>query len=451
MGEIVFFVILKKIKDNMQTDFKNNRGVLIIAVLALIPFFIWIFLMPLSLRFGNPSNALRSLGQIAGLTGIALFSANLILSARLKIFEDYFGGINRAYIVHHFIGGLAFCFLLFHPILLASRFLSSSFYAAVFFFIPSTANMPVLFGTIGLTIMIIALFITFYLKIPYQNWKLTHKLLGIAFIFAYLHVFFIPSDVSSSVVLRVYIMTLGLIAIIAYFYRAVLGKFLVKRHSYTIKAIEQMGDAVNITLSANGNAIKYSPGQFIFISFIAEGINREVHPFSISSASPDKITITVKSLGDFTNTLKNLKAGAKAKIEGPYGRFTYSNFENKNQIWIAGGIGITPFLSMARSMAQKSGDYNILFYYSVKNEAEFLFKDELIKIGESCKNIKIIFWVADKSGFLTAEEITKNTSDIKAKDIFVCGPPMMMKSLRTQFVELGVENNRIHSEEFALL
>jgi len=100
--------------------------------------------------------------------------------------------------------------------------------------------------------------------------------------------------------------------------------------------------------------LQFNPGQFVFISFNQESLS-ESHPFPISSG-PDEnlLRITIKNLGDYTKTLtEKLQKGTIAKIEGPYGVFSYKNTPNENQIWIAGGIGITPFVSFIKDMFKK--------------------------------------------------------------------------------------------------
>ena len=428
-----------------------NVGPYAIGILAFIPFFIWLSMEPQMVRFESLDEAFASLGQIAGLSGMALFSINIILSGRFKIFDDLFGGINRAYIIHHFIGGLAFCLLLAHPLLLACQFLSSSLYSAAIFLVPSLEAWQVFLGSMGLAVMAAALILTFYIKLKYQIWKFSHKFLGLAFFFASLHVFFIPSDVAENPYLRAYILILAAMALAVYLYRSILGKYLVERYDYQVSSVSSLDGITNLELApVGGRKIKNIPGQFVFINFEDKGADHEVHPFSVSSAPDSKLSLTLKALGDYTSRLKEARAGQKVRVEGPYGRFSFRNFKNKNQIWIAGGIGITPFLSMARSMKPEDSNYRIDFYHSVKTETEFIFKSELERIAKENPNLRIFFWITDRDGFITAEKIAKETENVKAREVFVCGPPKMMNALRKQFVELGVDNKNIHSEEFAL-
>jgi len=430
---------------------KNNLGWLIIIFLSLLPIIFWYFSKPIiSARFVNSTVALTSLGQITGLVGMAMFSLTLILSSRLKFLENYFGGLNKIYITHHLFGSTAFILLLFHPLILAGKFAQVSIRSAALFLLPSS-DWPINFGIIALLLMMILLVLTFFIKLPYQIWKFSHKFLGFAFFFAALHSFFIPSDISRDPILRIYILALAGMGIIAFIYRAVLAKFFVRYFEYSVEKVKILAEnVVEIIMSAKGKRINFTPGQFVFVSFAGNNISTEPHPFSISSAvSEGNLKLTIKSLGDYTSQLKNLKAGVLAKIEGPFGKFSYQNVENKNQIWIAGGIGITPFLSMARSL--ENTEYKIDLYYCVNNEKEAVFLEELLKISQQNLNFRVVPFYSEKQGFINAESIQKISGELNNKEIFLCGPPAMMKSLREQFLKLKISRKNIHSEEFQLL
>ncbi|MCX6723988.1 MAG: ferric reductase-like transmembrane domain-containing protein [Candidatus Staskawiczbacteria bacterium] len=433
-----------------QNKILQKSGWLIVIILSFMPLALWLFELPLQYRFSNSSLLFRSVGDVAGLCGMAMFSLVLILSARLKFFEKFFKGINESYTAHHFFGGLAFCLLLFHPLFLAYNYFRVSFMSAALFFLPGP-SLGQNFGIIGLVVMIITLVITFYMKIRYQIWKFTHKFLGLAFVFALLHTFLIGGDIANNQPLKIYLLGLGILAIVAYFYRAIFSSFAVKFFDYTIKNIKSLQDKTcEIELQAVDKEIKFTSGQFGFVKFFNKELTMEAHPFSFSSAPGQPLKIAIKELGDYTNKISSLKAGDRAKIEGPFGSFNFRNYKRKKQVWIAGGIGITPFLSMMRDLTNADDDYQIDLYYSARNANCLVFRGEISEISTRHKNLNVILWASDERGFLNANLIKIDTSDVDERDILICGPSPMMSALKEQFLSQGLKRSQIHSEEFQL-
>ena len=181
-------------------------------------------------------------------------------------------------------------------------------------------------------------------------------------------------------------------------------------------------------------------------SIRAGEIANQFHPFSITS-SPNEPTlrITVKAVGDYTRALRRLETSAVAVVEGPYGSFS-RNVTNPRQIWIAGGIGVTPFLSMARSL--DGIPRSIDFYYCVEHRPEGHFLDELRAIERSRDDFRVVLVARDADGFLTAARVAEEHSDLSSADVLICGPPAMIDSLRAQLHAVGVADARIHAEEF---
>lgn len=419
--------------------------------LSFLPVLLWAIEAPLPLRFKNITYSASSLGDIAGLVGYAMFAIVLMLSARLKFFENFFLGINKSYTAHHILGGVAFCLLLFHPLLLAYNYLLVSFRSAAMFLLPSSYWAQNL-GIFSLFLMILTLCITFYTNLKYQVWKFTHKFMGLAFILAFLHVFLIGSDVASNTVLKIYLLVLSVLAITTYFYRTLFADYLVRVFDYKVKNLQAFPDKIwEIEFEpAAGRRMKFSPGQFAFVRFFSSSLSKEAHPFSFSSSPDGSLKIAIKELGDYTSKISQLKAGDKAEFEGPFGAFSFKSFQNKNQVWIAGGVGITPFLSMLRELNEHPGDYKIDLYFSVKNREALAFKDEIEEIAQKNDNLKAVFWITDIDGLITADEIKKITKDIAEREILICGPNQMMSSLKSQFLEDGFKKSQIHTEEFMM-
>lgn len=418
----------------------------IILILSLIPVIIWAFIAPIGERFADLNSITTSLGQILGLVGMALFSINLILSGRFKWLDKHFKGLDKVYVNHSKVGSMAFSMLLFHPLMLVVKYLMISTNQAAMFFVPFI-NMPVTWGILSLLLMIVLLCFTFYVKLKYNIWKMSHKFMTLAFFFAALHTMFITSDISRNNFLRYYIFILAFTGIFVVVRKAFFDYLVNRKFKYKIKGIKQLNkDILEIEMESVGKKMSFNAGQFAFFSFFSNGVSFESHPFSISSSSSDNnLKITIKNLGDFTSVLKNLKVNDSVVIDGPYGNFSYKNVENKKQIWIAGGIGITPFYSMVHTLEQGN---EIDFYYSVREESDAVYVKELQEISLKNLNFKFNLWSTKEKGYINGGVIASLSSGVEGKDIFFCGPPMLMESLKNQFVSLGVDIKKIHYENF---
>ena len=117
------------------------------------------------------------------------------------------------------------------------------------------------------------------------------------------------------------------------------------------------------------------------------------------------------------------------------------------QIWIAGGIGVTPFLSWVRDF--EDVDRAIDFYYTVRAENDALFWDEFNAAAQKHSRFRATLNVSSKGGSLSADKIVANAKgNIKGKHIYMCGPVPMTEAFQKKFVELGVPTSQIHFEEF---
>lgn len=430
---------------------KKNIGWYVSLSIMAIPGLIWLSMMPLSDRFSSLTTILTSLGQLAGLTGMTMFAVTLILISRSKWLEKMFAGLNTMYDYHHVFGAISFALLLLHPIFLAIKYWLFSPYAAALFLLPSE-NWGINLGIFGLLIMIASIVLTFFGKLLYEHWRFSHKFLGLAFLLGGIHTFLAPTDVSRSVFLKIYLLILCFAALFIYIYRALLQRWLVPKYEYQVVDITKFGpDIIEITLAQETKNISFFPGQFVFAEFNQGKISSEIHPFSISSdAGQENIKLAIKYLGDYSEGLSKLKVGAMAKLEGPFGVFSYIYAKHKQQIWIGGGVGITPILSMARSLSTNS-DFKIVIYYCLKDEAEAVFLKELKKIEKNNPAITILTNYSVTQGHLTAKKLQKNqTTKLEETDVFICGPKDMMSDLKRQLINSQIPEEQIHTEEFAM-
>jgi predicted ferric reductase len=437
----------------MKKHFSAHLGWPLLLTLSGIPIVMWIFMIPVHDRYGTAYLDLTSLGRLTGIATIVFFCFNLILTTRLRFIENLFGGLNKMFIAHHIIGGSALIFALIHSLALTLRLTSVSFKQAALLTIPGTTDWPTTYGVIGLYGFIVLMIITFYLSLPYRIWLFTHKFLGLVFVFIALHVILASSDTTTNHYLKWYLIGLICLASVSYIYRTLLPRFFARRYKYQVASVQEVSPGTaRITMLPVGRRLDFTSGQFVFVSFRMNGFSREWHPFSISSNSAGEgLCITVKSLGKYTGALVKMSSnirGEEVWIEGAYGRFNFRNFHAKHQVWVAGGIGITPFLSMVPDVKP---DYKVDLYYSVKSQAELIDLPIMQQWAAASQNsLRIIPLISERDGQITAEKIKQYSGDLSGSEILLCGPPPMMHALRDQFKHMGVKKRTIHAEEFAL-
>lgn len=449
----------------------TNRGQLLLIALCLAPVVLWAEAAPLDTRFGETSTSLTSIGVICVLMGTCLFAWNLVLGVRLKIIDRLFGGLDKMFRFHRIHGRIAFLLLLAHALLiLGARAVSATRFDVPLFF--SNEVLTVVIGAIALVLMAVVLGLTLYARLNHEVFLYVHRLFGVSFLLAALHVFRTPGTKSMSAPLTYYLAATSLMGLAAFVYRSLAGEDLVPRYDYRVTSVRRLDQSVTeIAMRPEDQALTYKPGQFVFVTFYSEALEKEfhpvevtpegasavvairtgamgpqAHPFSITTAPGDpELRITVKALGDFTQAVQFLETGALARIEGPFGAFSYLNVPNRKQVWIAGGIGITPFLSMIRNL--DSNEYQIDFYYAMEQGDQGYFLEELYEIADRYPRVRVVPIVKGKLGYMTAEDVEGVSPDLSDKDILICGPPGMLNSLVKQFHEKGVPASRIHFEE----
>jgi predicted ferric reductase len=434
---------------------RSLLGPLWLVTLCVVPLVVWAGSAPLGPRFDGRYVALTSIAVLLALAGTSAFALNLVLGARLRPVETLFGGLERMYKAHRLNGQIAFVLLLGHVgFILASRATIST--STALDLLRPGAGWTVFAGVLAFAGMTIAIVLTLFVRLGHELFVYVQRSFGVVFLGATYHVFTTRGALDGSRSLSLYMVSLATLGIAAYLYRSVLGSLLVRRSKYRVAAVNRLDEFVTeVVMEPREAPLLYAPGQFLFVNFrepfsaqFPPFARNQFHPFSITSApSEQRLRITVKAVGDYTRALRTLERGVEAVVEGPYGAFTSRDVPNDRQIWIAGGIGVTPFLSMARSL---NGDAPAVdLYYCVEHEPEAHFVDELRSIARERENFRVVVVPRDRDGFLTAERLAVETPDLESADVLICGPPEMIVSLRSQLRAGGVPAERIHAEEFS--
>jgi 3-phenylpropionate/trans-cinnamate dioxygenase ferredoxin reductase subunit len=208
---------------------------------------------------------------------------------------------------------------------------------------------------------------------------------------------------------------------------------------------------------ADGGVPDHLPGQFMFLRLDRPGRPSEEHPFTISSppGQEDCLTVTIKESGDFTNTIGETRPGDRARLEVPYGRFSYVFHEPSAFLFIAGGVGITPIRSMLGRLRDTGDERPAVLIYGNRREKDILFRDELEQLPENMKVVHVLSDPGDDwdgyRGFVRQDIIEREAGDVLDEaDAYVCGPPPMMDMVTDGLRSLNVPDRRIHYERFAL-
>jgi len=204
-------------------------------------------------------------------------------------------------------------------------------------------------------------------------------------------------------------------------------------------------------------ALNYKPGQFQFVTIKADG--KELSkPFSISSSPTEKTHIEfTKKLSDseFSTALKALKVGDWARIDAPYGKFTFEGEHEKIGL-LGGGIGITPFMGICKYCTDMRLNTKITLLYGNRTENDIAFRKELENMQKQNVNLKVVFILNEASsgwkgttGLINAEMIKKEIPDYKETVFYTCGPPVMVEIIEKLIEQLGLPKTQLNREYFA--
>lgn len=385
----------------------------------------------------------RTIGTTAiGGFAFLLMTVSVVLSTRLQAAEALFGGLDRMYQVHKMCGVIAGLLVLVHFFGVPKE-LPPGVDPVVNSMFPSAP-----LGMAALALLVISLALTLNRKIPYHRWRYPHKAMGLVYFLIIGHfmtapaVFFERFSYSG-----LFLIAAAIIGVTAYLY-SMLGMNRRTGRSFKIEAVNTLERATEVVLSPIAETLDFKPGQFAFVEIQGKGWN-EPHPFTISSAPGEgKLRFTMKVLGDWTRKVReDLEPGAEVIVRGPYGLFDASNASNK-QIWLAGGIGITPFLSKLRAMSPND-PRAIVLVYGVRESKEALFLDELKSFEAKLPNFKLIVLESNKGEFAKVDIMkTKLTETLDSYDYFLCGPRPMIDGVMKDLRKAGVSRTQLHSEAF---
>lgn len=430
-----------------------------------IVLYIFLLLLPLAMAaaFGPGGHGfLGELGRSFALLGFTIVTLQFVLSARLSWLERPFG-LDMLFRFHKAMAVFATVLLLLHPVLVAAG--GAGWALLIGFDTPWHHWL----GRVSLLALIVHVSISWFrlaLRLEYQRWRRWHNGFALLIlILGFVHSWNAGQDPTTGPLRFLWPGMLG-VALVAYFYHRVVRPVWLWRHPYrVVEVIQETPNVWTIKLRPpeGHRCYDYLPGQFHFLTLSrGRGLPTEEHHWTISSSPTEEgfITSTIKQSGDFTSTIGQTQPGDTAAVLGPFGRFSYVLLPAEGDlIFIAGGIGITPLMSMLRHLRDTRANRRVLLIYANTTQSDIVFRDELAAIvaGES-PLLQVIHLLSrpepgwgGETGFLDRAKVErlcgKNVAD---KAYYVCGPPAMMTAVLAILDQLGVPEAVIHTERFSL-
>ncbi len=430
--------------------------------------YIAIILAPLAISIAYVPDMHKSflyeLGRAFALTGIMIIIMQVALASRIKWIEKYFG-FDMVLRFHRHIVVFGAALVIAHPILLAIGVGGWDLITSM--------KLPwyILLGKGAMLLLVLNVATASWqrgLKMKYEAWRILHDVMAVLLIAAvFIHSSFAGRDITHSSVLTVLWIILPCAALVLFFYHRFLRPYILGKKPYRVdEVIQETKDIWTVKMSPPEGAEipAYAPGQFQFITFHRDKkLPVEEHHWTISSDPADKkhICSTIKDLGDFTSTIKDTRPGDNADIYMPFGKFSYIYFKPVNGfVFIAGGIGITPFISMLRHLNSAGSAEKVLLIYADRNEEDIAFRTELERIERTGKPALSVVHVlsgpgknwSGETGHIDGERILRLCgNDISGKMFLASGPKEMVRSAVSGLKQAGVADENIDIEVFSLL
>ena len=430
--------------------------------------YLFLTLLPVLVMFLPPRppgrEFIREFSVALGFVGLAMMALQFALTARFKTIKAPYGA-DVVYHFHRQISILAFVLILVHPILL---FIPQIHPVSILnIFSPDTpwrARFAVT-SLLALSGLIVMALWRKPLKIEYTRWRIWHGMLATAAVaFAMLHVlgvnWYINEPWKRLLWAGYSIFFVGLL-----FYTRVWKPWQLLRTPYRVREVKaERGGSWSLVLEPDGHAgLQFHPGQFAWITAFNSPFKDAEHPFSFSSApaSDGSVRFTIKELGDFTQRIKELKPGDKVYVDGPYGAFSIDRHPDaKEFVFIAGGVGITPMVSMLHTLAQRNDQRPLLLIYGGRDLESLTLIEEIEELKNRL-NLRVVYvlekppagWEGE-TGYITRKVLERWLPPERRKDrteIFVCGPLPMMNSVEDSLAKMGFFSGDVHSERFDLV
>lgn len=393
-----------------------------------------------------------------GFVGLTQIGIQFLLIARFKSVTAPYG-IDAILKYHRQIAMVALAIILAHPLIIVID--NPSRLKLLNPFGGNMASRSALGSVLALLLIVVTSVYRERLKLNYEWWRYTHLTLGVlAIALAQLHVSMAGLYTNTPWKQAVWIIAaLAMVSLIAFL--RLLKPIAQKEQAWRVAEVRpERGQTCSLVLEpVNHDGMKFEPGQFAWIK-LDSPFTLEEHPFSFSSSAEQagRLEFGIKALGDFTSRLGQVPVGTPAFIDGPHGAFSIDRYESPGYVFIAGGVGITPFMSCLRTMADRGDTRPVLLIYAGKQWDDVAYREDLAAL-ERRLNLRVVHVLEDPPDDWTGERGFVNAALLERvlprerimRTYFICGPSPMMDAAHQALSDRGVQEAFIQSERFNLV
>lgn len=435
----------------------------IVVALCWIIAFLFFTVLPLLVLLIYPPPAGRGFwlefSVALGFISLALMALQFALTARVNRIEASYG-IDLILSFHRYTSFVAFVMVLVHPLILfwvqPDTVQLLNFPAA-----PWRARMAVL-ATLAFIALIVTTIWRKPLKIPYEPWRLFHSILSVLAVGLGLGHALGVGNYLGLFWKAVLWAAISLIALWLIVYIRLVKPWLMTKKPFLVEEIRpERGDVWTLALRPIGHdGFRFQPGQFAWITLNITPFSMREHPFSMASSGEhaERLEFGIKAVGDFTSRIQDYRPGTKAYLDGPYGVFTIDRYEDAaGFVLIAGGVGITPIISMLITAAERGDDRPYTLIYANKTWDDITYREAIGALSDRL-DLKVVHVLREspenwegETGYVDQALLGRYIPSRRGtRHYFICASPKMMDQVERALHDLDVPVTNVHLEHYNL-
>jgi predicted ferric reductase len=394
-----------------------------------------------------------------GFAALAMMGVQFFLTARFRRATAPYG-IDLIYFFHRYLAVIALLLVLAHA---GIALVDNPVFVRAFD--PFRAPRHLFSGVLSAGVLLVLVVSSLWrrqIRLGYDAWRVAHVVLAVAAAaLAVVHVHGVGYYVGAPWASRLWVLIVGTWVAVVLHVRLVKPWRLRMRPYRVASVTAERGSAWTVAVEPVGHGgFGFEPGQFAWLTLRHSPFAMREHPFSMSSPphAGGRLEFTIKELGDFTRTIGQIAPGETAYVDGPYGAFSLDRYRAAGCVFIGGGIGMAPLMSMLRALAARADRRPHLLFMANSRFERSTFREAVARLAEQL-DLRVVHvleeppagWTGE-TGYVTREMLDRHLPADRADlQYFVCGPQPMIDAVERALYRLGVPLERSHSELFDLV